>query len=69
MVYTKDLDRLRAEIVDRINEADIYFKCSGHQNEHSSDLSLEEWYLENPDLVASNIIEAVRDYLKESLIY
>ena len=59
--------KMRKDIQDAINEADIYWKCSGTQSEHDSDLQLEEWYLEDPDAVINNIISIVGDYIQEVL--
>ena len=59
--------KMRKDIQDVIEEADIYFKCSGYQNEQNSDLSLEEWSLEDADAVINQILGIVGDYVVEAL--
>jgi hypothetical protein len=50
---------LAAQIVATIEEARVYFKCDGYQNEHGSDLDLVEWYLEEPETVVKAILAIV----------
>ena len=64
---TTEKDRLRTAIQDAIEEADIDFKCSGYQSEQNSDLSLEEWTLQDPDEVVNEILNIVADYIGAAL--
>ena len=64
---TTEKDRLRTAIQDAIEEADIDFKCSGYQSEQNSDLSLEEWSLQDADSVVNTILGIVADYVAEVL--
>jgi len=53
-------EKLKQKIADLIHEANWYFTCSGYQNQHASDLSLEDHFMEDADEVIDAIIEAVR---------
>lgn len=54
---------LKDNLLDIIYDADWYFKCSGTQSEHNSDLSLEELTLEHEDKVVKLIVDEVIQYL------
>lgn len=59
--------KMRNDIMDVIHESGINFKCSGYQSEQDSDLSLEEWTLDDPDAVVNQILGIVSDYIQEML--
>jgi hypothetical protein len=66
-MVTTQRDKMRGLIQDAIEEADIYFKCSGIQTEHVQELELEEWTLQDADAVINVILGIVSDYIAEVL--
>jgi len=69
MIRTDKHAQMMKALEDEVKSVSIsYFKCSGHQNEHSSELELEEFEVDNVDEIVRNILGVVADYISEWLL-